>query len=616
MSTSTDRLSGEYTAALLDFLASSSLDETKLGQAYELGRKALELGAGVLEVTATHTRALSQVKEGSQVLAAQFLSEALAPFEMALRGYREANTSLQQMKAALEQRVAERTGDLRKAEVKFRSLVEQLPAITYVTELTGARRLTYVSPQVERILGYSSAQWIADGFWSSRLHDEDRSRVLRELQNSTGRFAAEYRLLANDGRVVWVSDEVVVVTNEEGQPLYRQGILVDLTSRRQLEEQFRQSQKMEVVGLLAGGVAHDFNNLLTVILSCADLVKMSLGPDHACSEDLGEIINAGERAASLTRQLLSLGRRQVLALEPLQLNSVVSNTEKMLRRLIGENIDLDVQLPETAGTIRADRGQIEQVILNLVVNARDAMPNGGKLTIETSEAELDGEVSGAMGAPAGRYVMLAVSDTGLGMDDLTRARIFEPFFTTKPVGKGTGLGLSTVFGIVKENAGELYVYSAPNLGTTFRVYLPAAEAQAPLEASTAPMTGTETLLVVDDEQAVRAIACRVLRGAGYQVLEAATPEEALLLSDGHAGIIHLVVTDIVMPQMNGHELAEKLSRRRPAMRLLFMSGYTGGALTRQRLLEPGMTCVQKPFTPSLLLRKVRTVLDAGTVARK
>ncbi|HSS44117.1 MAG TPA: ATP-binding protein, partial [Thermoanaerobaculia bacterium] len=366
-------------------------------------------------------------------------------------------------------------------------------------------------------------------------------------------------------------------------------------------------------GQLAGGVAHDFNNLLTTILGYGDLLTKQLSHDPSLREGIEEIKKAGERAATLTRQLLAFSRKQVLTLLVLDLNEVVAELEKMLRRLIGEDIDLATVLDPSIGHIKADRGQIEQVIMNLAVNSRDAMRGGGKLTIETKNARLDESYVREHGYVAeGPYVMLAVSDTGSGMDSETRAHIFEPFFTTKGQGKGTGLGLSTVYGIVKQTGGSVEVYSEVGQGTTFKIYLPAVEepVQRPSPQPAAkPSPGSETILLVEDDESVRALARRVLVSHGYTVLEALNGEDAMDIAGQHRGVIHLMVTDAVMPGMSGPQLTRRLSSIRPGMKVLFISGYTDDAIVRHGLLKPNQAFLQKPFVPNVLACRVREVLD-------
>jgi two-component system cell cycle sensor histidine kinase/response regulator CckA len=392
------------------------------------------------------------------------------------------------------------------------------------------------------------------------------------------------------------------------------GVGTDITPRRQLEEQLRQSQKMEAVGRLAGGIAHDFNNVLTAILGYSQMLLLDLPEGDARREDVQEIEHAANRAATLTRQLLAFSRRQVLQPQILDLNALVQNLDKFLRRLIGEDVDLRVHPTPDLWLVSADSGQMEQVIMNLAVNSRDAMPTGGKLTIETCNVELDAAYAQRhIAVTPGEYVMLAVSDTGTGMDEETQARIFEPFFTTKGSAKGTGLGLSTVYGIVKQSGGSIWVYSEVGRGTTFKVYLPRATSTgAPLRPARAEPTdlrGTETILLVEDEDSVRSLAAKVLRGLGYQVLEAKLGREALAVADNHAEQIDLLLTDVVMPEYSGSELSRRLAEHRPSIRVLFMSGYTDEAIIHHGVLAANINYLQKPFTPDVLAAKVREVLE-------
>ena len=381
-------------------------------------------------------------------------------------------------------------------------------------------------------------------------------------------------------------------------------------------EQLRTSQKLEAIGSLAGGIAHDFNNLLSVILSYTGFALDAAQKGDPQWEDLSEVKSAGERAATLVRQLLAFSRKQMLEPIALDLNQVTAELEKMLRRVLGEDIDFVQKLSPDLGLTFADPSQIEQVLMNLVVNARDAMPEGGKLTVETANAELDDEYAASHeGVESGPYVMLAVTDTGCGMDEGTRARIFEPFFTTKDKGKGTGLGLSTVYGIVRQSGGDIHVYSEPGQGTTFKIYLPRKMSPAVVEpkVSMAPtrLTGDETILVVEDEEAVMNLAKRILGAAGYTVLTAASGGEALATCARHSGEIHLVLTDVVMPGMSGRVFAERLAKARPGVKVLYMSGYTDKAIAHHGTLDPGTKFIGKPFNSTDLTRKVREVLDEG-----
>nr|MDQ3820698.1 ATP-binding protein [Acidobacteriota bacterium] len=376
----------------------------------------------------------------------------------------------------------------------------------------------------------------------------------------------------------------------------------------------RQSQKLEAIGRLAGGVAHDFNNLLTVITGYSELIERRIKQEDPLHHKIEEIRKAAARASSLTRQLLAFSRKQILQPVVLDLTATVANMDRMLQRLIGEDIQLVTMLDPKLKRVKADPGQIEQVIMNLVVNSRDAMPSGGKLTIETKNVYLDAAyASRHIAVKPGYFVMLAVSDTGTGMNAETQARIFEPFFTTKEQGKGTGLGLSTVYGIVKQSGGNIWVYSEPEHGTTFKVYLPVVEEEGetvePGIAAPEITQGTETILLVEDEEAVRVLLQDILEAEGYTVMVANSGGEALQVCAQHEGQIHLLMTDVVMPLMSGRQLVERLTERCAHVKVLYMSGYTDDAIVRHGVLEPGVAFLQKPFTPDAVLRKVREVLS-------
>ncbi len=393
--------------------------------------------------------------------------------------------------------------------------------------------------------------------------------------------------------------------------------MTDITDRKNLEQQLFQSQKMEAVGKLAGGVAHDFNNLMTSVIGNAELALMSLTQDDPLREDVAEIKKAGDRASALTRQLLAFSRRQVLQPMVLNLYTVLIDTEKMLRRIVGEDLEMATILEPDLGKINVDPGQMEQVVMNLVLNASDAMPGGGKLTIETANVDLDREYTrekGAIEMEPGPYVMLAISDKGVGMDQETLSQIFDPFFTTKAKGKGTGLGLSTVYGIVKQSGGYIWAYSESGQGTTFKIYLPRVQGEeVSLQKEDIPqelLQGTETVLIVEDDKAVRNFSKKVLKRSGYKVLEAGDGEEALKVSRAHEDHIHLLLTDVVMPRMSGKVLADRLQALRPETKVLFMSGYTDNAIIRHGTLGPDVNFMQKPFTPELLTQRVRRALDS------
>jgi PAS domain S-box-containing protein len=627
------------------------------------------------------------------------------------------------------------------SERRLRELVQSIDAIVWEAEAK-THQFTFVSRRAEQILGYPVEQWISEpDFWEKHLHPLDREQVVaaRRAATAEGRdHGLEYRLLAADGRQVWLQDTTHVVLDEEGHPLHLRGVAIDstnqklaqaerallitaieqsaegvlitdahgtieyvnpafsrvsgysrsealgknprilksgkqgeayykrlwttirggeiwqeeitnrrrdgafyneqmtitpvrdqrgeithfiaikaeVTERKRLEQQLRQAQKMEAVGRLAGGVAHDFNNMLTIISGYSGLLLEHPATIEPLRGYVDEIRNASGRAASLTRQLLAFSRQQVLAPRVLDLNAVVSNIQKMLKRLIGEDIDLVTALGESLWPVMADPGQLEQVLLNLAVNARDAMPDGGVVSIETTNVKMDTAAAQAhFPLKPGPYALLTFSDTGSGMDAETQARIFEPFFTTKETGKGTGLGLATVYGIVKQSGGYIWVFSEVGKGTTFKIYLPRTEVElddsGPGRSLVETQRGTETLLLVEDEDAVRELVRNVLRENGYRVLEASRGEEALELSELFAGRIDLLVTDVVMPGMNGRELARRLVSSRPQVKVLYISGYADNAVWYPGGLDAGGAFLQKPFTPEALARKVREALSSS-----
>ncbi len=507
------------------------------------------------------------------------------------------------------------------AEFRYQTLVEQVAAISYVAELGMEGKWLYVSPQVQNIFGYSVEEWLAESQnWIRHVPIEDHAVIWSAEEASTrgAPFHVEYRVVRKDGKTIWVSDTAVVV-GEAGQQPIMEGIIVDITERKQHENQSQQSRRMEAVGRLAGGIAHDFNNLLTIINGYAELALNRAGLPAGATADVQQISGAAERAAALVRQLLAFSRRQVLQPKAIDVNGIVLGLDKLLRRLIDENIEMRTICAEKLGTVKADPAQIEQVVMNLVVNARDAMPHGGKLTVETSNVDLDeGYASEQVTVKPGKYVMLAVSDTGIGMDAEAQTHIFEPFYTTKGAGRGTGLGLSTVYGIVKQSGGYIWVYSEVNRGTTFKLYLPCVNAAvAPVKAGmkdTKLSHGTETILLVEDEDAVRELARTVLESHGYAVLEAVSAEEAEELAGKRNGNIDLLLTDVVMPAMSGRELAKRISARAPQTRVLYMSGYTDNVIAQGGVLEAGVSFLQKPFSPRALAAKVREVLDTPMLA--
>jgi PAS domain S-box-containing protein len=455
----------------------------------------------------------------------------------------------------------------------------------------------------------------------ARVHPDDRAFVteaVRKVLDTGGDLDYEFRILLPDGRSRWIADQGEVRRDEQGRPLYLAGVCTDVTERRMAQERLRQAHRMESVGRLAGGVAHETNNQMSVVLGAADFILQRPDVPEAVRADVEFIHKAAERTAAVTAQLLAFSRRQILKPEVLDLNAIVTNWEPVLRRVMGADTGVVLRLRHDIGPVRADPGQLEQVLLNLALNARDAMPGGGTITVETYRAELTSEYArfkpGTVVRP-GPYVVLAVSDTGHGMDKKTLSHIFEPFFTTKGVGKGTGLGLSTVYGIVKQSDGYIWVYSEPGLGTSFKIYLPLrpeAVAQSPEASAPVRSRAGETILVVEDEASVRQMMKRALEGAGYRVIDAATASAALELLTRHTGEISLVLTDVVMPGQSGRELAEQVADLVPDVQVLFTSGYTDSDIAGRGLLEPGAAFLQKPFTTDGLVRAVRERLEVAT----
>jgi two-component system cell cycle sensor histidine kinase/response regulator CckA len=551
--------------------------------------------------------------EAMKAGAADYLSKANLSVEALERAIRHALAL-----HAEEQQRWHAEAALRASEERFRALVENSSDALLLIDAEG--RISYLTPSSERHLGWPSKQMVGRSIFDF-IHPDDRelvtTRMAEMLSNPLRSVSQEVRFKHSDGD--WRIMEGLGV-NRLSDPSV--GAIVinarDITERRKLEEQLRHAQKMEAVGQLAGGVAHDFNNLLTAILGYCSLMLDDVPDGDPIRQDLIEIQSAGERAASLTRQLLAFSRRQMLQPQIVDINTVVKQLEKLLRRLISEDVELVTVLASDLLMVRVDPASVEQILVNLAVNARDAMPLGGQLTIETANVEIDEAyvVTHVVMEP-GQYVMMAVGDTGCGMDAATRARVFEPFFTTKEQGKGSGLGLATVYGMVKQSGGYIWVYSEPEHGTVFKVYLPQAQTGAvPSSISTGKTSetahGWETVLLVEDEDAVRALAREVLRRHGYVVLEAKHGVDALRVAERHADDIHLMITDVVMPHMSGRETAERLCTVRPKMKVLFMSGYTDHALMH-RELPPGDAFLQKPFTPEVFAHKVRQVLDSTTV---
>jgi signal transduction histidine kinase/CheY-like chemotaxis protein len=522
---------------------------------------------------------------------------------------------------------------LRQNEERYRAFIEQssegvsrlefeppvpltLPDEELVDRIYTTGRLAECNDAMARMYGFRAAREMV-GTPLADLHDRtdpaNRQQILTFVRSGYRLVDSETHERDREGRPhVFLNNVVGFV--EDGCLVRAWGTQRDVTDHRHLEEQVRQSQKMDAVGQLAGGIAHDFNNLLTAILGNTQLLLRDLPPGDVKREDVDEIRKASERAAGLTRQLLAYSRRQMLQPKVLDLNAVVAEMDRMLRRLIGEHITFTTALAPELGHVRADPSQIEQVVVNLVLNARDAMEGGGVVTIETANVELDEAfVQEHLGAVAGPFVMLAVSDTGTGMTPAVRAHLFEPFFTTKPVGKGTGLGLATVYGIVKQSGGYIAVRTEPGRGSSFKLYLPRIAApvtEVPAPTPRPAVRGAETVLVVEDEEAVLTLSRRALETQGYTVLAASGGADAVRIAERHGGTIHLLLTDVVMPGMSGRELAAQLAARRPGLRVVYMSGYPGDTAARAGALAHGTAFLQKPFEPDLLARKVREALDA------
>jgi len=500
----------------------------------------------------------------------------------------------------------------RNAEEKFHKAFNANPEPITLATLPEGRFLD-VNESFLRVTGYSREEVIGRTstelkFWAK---PEDRTTFIKTVmrQGSVRDLEITFRTKSGEIRTAVDSAEIINVAGQECAI----AIFRDITERKSLEKQLRQTQKMEAVGQLSGGIAHDFNNLLGVIIGYSEILEQRLPPGDPLLKECLQIKKAGQSAASLTRQLLAFSRQQILDPKVLDLNAIVLNVQKMLRRLIGEHIELRTNLDPALGCVKADQSQIEQVILNLAVNARDAMPQGGKLLIETAKVDLD-EDHARRHPPQkpGAYVLLSVADTGIGMDAETQARIFEPFFTTKEIGKGTGLGLSTVYGVVRQSGGHIWVYSEPGLGTTFKIYLPCAaqtaRVQQPPAVPADSLRGSETILLVEDEEALRGLTRTLLEASGYTVLEAELPEAAAEIALRHNGPIHALLTDMVMPGMTGKDLAAKLAPMRPEMKVVYMSGYT--SFTHAGLADTEIALLVKPFTREMLLRKVRETLES------
>jgi len=502
---------------------------------------------------------------------------------------------------------------LRAAEERYRTLVETLPLATYLVSLEEESRTLYMSPRGAELYGIP-VEDLEPARVRQLLHPDDRDRVVAEITRANVThtpLTLEYRIIRPDGSIVWLEDRSVVVANGDGPPR-SQGYVLDVSERKRLEEQLLQSQKMDAVGQLAGGIAHDFNNILTAIEGYTEFALDRVDGDEKLRDDLIEIRKAAARAATLTSQILAFARRQVVRSRALDLNDVIDETKKLILRLIGEHIAVASRLEVPLGNVMADPSQITQVLVNLAVNARDAMPGGGRLAIETANVAIGAVEAAEIGLEPGAYVALTVADTGVGMDAATAKRVFEPFFTTKPVGQGSGLGLSTVYGIARQSGGGVSITSEPGRGTTVRVCLPRiveiADPVDDVEAGGDTAQGQGTILLVEDEDVIRRLAGEMLERQGYTVISAADPETALELAAQEA-TVDLLLTDVVMPVMNGPELARRLVTARPSLRVLFTSGYPADAIADGGLVDRESSLLCKPFSSTELVAAVRDALD-------
>jgi two-component system, cell cycle sensor histidine kinase and response regulator CckA len=503
-------------------------------------------------------------------------------------------------------------------EELFRLITENAADMIAVVDAHGQR--LYNSPSYQKVLGYSQEE-LQSTSSLDQVHPADQETVKsaagEAMSGSVGKHI-EYRMRHKDGTWRTLESTASTIRNADGTVAKLVIVNRDITGRRRLEDQLRQSQKMEAVGRLSGGVAHDFNNLLGIIIGYGEILEEGLEPTNQLRESVEEILKAGRQAASLTRQLLAFSRQQVLEPKVIDLNSIISDTEKMLRRLIGEDVTLRTELNPSLARIKADRGQVEQVILNLAVNARDAMPHGGKLLIKTDNSVIDEVFAQQVSYPVqvGSYITLIVTDTGTGMDAATQSRIFEPFFTTKEKGKGTGLGLSLVYGVVKQSGGYINVHSEPGRGTTFTIHFPAVDAaidphDRPKEVRS--LKGTETILVVEDQDGLLSLTRSLLERGGYRVLVARDGDEALKVSQQFKEKIHLMLTDVILPGINGRVLADLMAQHRPDMKVVYMSGYTGQTFNGHAILAPGSIFLMKPFTREALAAKIGEGLESAPV---
>ncbi|MDF1665075.1 MAG: PAS domain S-box protein [Planctomycetota bacterium] len=541
---------------------------------------------------------------------------ATIPFFFSSKRFRQdGQTYLCGLGYDLSERYVDRNA-LRASEERYKSLIETMNEGLIVRDRNGS--ITYVNGQLCRMLGFKRHELLEKNM-SSFLSETNlvimRTKLSQSRDGNLGAYEIDWKTKQGKRVPTLVSEQLLF--DDKYQYNGSIAIITDITNRKLLEEQLRQSQKMEAVGLLAGGIAHDFNNLLTGIIGYSELTLMKIGPHDPLLDDVGRILNAGKRARDLTQQLLAFSRKQILRIQVTNLNEIVLKIEKILRRIIGEDIKLETRLEKDLWSVKADTAQIEQILMNLAVNARDAMRTGGQLIIETKNTAIDmTKAQRFHNIRAGSYVTLSVRDNGCGMSDETVQRIFEPFFTTKDFGKGTGLGLSTVYGIVRQHDGHIHVESKVDEGTSFEVYLPGSKDRPSdhlkvIESSVKESKG-ECILVVEDEELVRKLACRILGAHKYKVLQAANATDALALAFEHEAKIDLLLTDVVMPGLSGRELYEELSRQRPETKVIYMSGYTRNFIDPHGVLDPDIPFLQKPLTIDSLTRKVREILDSGS----
>lgn len=576
-----------------------------------------EVEAGSAVIAASTSRFIATIRNIGDVLVALAIAIAIGTGRSVIKVIgllRKDNAVLQN--EISERRRAQET--LRESEEKFRELAENTNDVFWISS-PDMRQMHYVSPAYQAVWGRPPESLCARAQdWFDAVAAEDRERVFAvfgRLMAVEPKVTEEYRITRPDGETRWINNRGFQIRDAAGQVIRLAGVATDISERKRFEAQMFQSQRLETVGKLAGGVAHEFNSILTAIIGQCELLFSDLPPDSPASKHVTQIHQAADRAATLTRQLLAYGRKQILQPEVLDLNAVLAGMEGTLRHLFGQ--DVDVRTIPGAGLkpVRMDRGQIEQVIINIAMNAADIMPNGGKFTLETANATLDAEyTSHFQDLKPGEYTLLAISDTGPGIAPEVKKHIFEPFFSTKGVGQGAGLGLATCYGILKQSGGHINVYSEPSRGATFKVYLPQADVRpkaAPPRQDPAQLPrGTETILLVEDDPALREMASSLLRRLGYTVLAAGDGVEAIRLRHQHgAGHVDLVLTDVVMPHMSGKELADRCRQLYPRTRILFTSAYTENAIAHQGALDPGVTLLQKPFSPAALAAKVREVLD-------